>query len=344
MRMRNPSPSTAAKGARWQAARRAAVLTVAVLSVGASWAQGAPRQQAASVLADAEDAEPVSYFRRQREGWFWYIDPAPPPKPLEPKPEAAAPAAPSPQERDLAAFKEFQLRFEAALNAATQNPSESNVVRFLELYAQARRKAAVFSDTAEALAVRMPWIDETFSGGRPTGPGAMRAFDTIRMQDRDQTIRDMAQSYGLYFFFRSNCAYCHVQAPLLKQFEAKYGFTIFAVSLDGGMLPDFPNAMRDNGLAAAVADAIGVPMQHFVTPAIVLARPSTREVVPVGFGALNMDEIVDRIAMAVRIRDSGAGQAPPSQLAALTGEAAPRRAVSAPTPAARLLRLSPATR
>ena len=165
----------------------------------------------------------------------------------------------------------------------------------------------------------MPWIDETFSGSRPTSPNAMRVFDSVRMQDRDQLMRELSQSYGLYFFFRQNCAYCHVQAPFLKQFEAKYGFTVLAVSLDGGSLKEFPQAVRDNGLAASVAEALGVPMQHFSTPAIVLARPSTREVVPVGFGVLTMDEMAERVASVVRVRDQGPAQAVPSQLAALLG-------------------------
>jgi conjugal transfer pilus assembly protein TraF len=302
----------------------------------------------------AEDADtPPSYFKRGREGWFWYQDPPAPPKQTEPKPEPAPAPAPAParapamtaQDRDIAAFKALQVEFDRALQAATANQSDENVARLLEIYALSRRKASALGEKAEALAVRMPWLDETFTGSRPTGPGAMRAFDSIRMQDRDQLIREMSQSWGLYFFFRSNCAYCHLQAPLLLQFAAKYGFTIMPVSLDGGTLPDFPNPARDTGLANAVADAIGVPMQHFVTPALILARPSTREVLPVGFGALNMDEIVQRIAMAVRQRDNGAGFAPPTLLAALTGAPIARPANDPPPSTARVMRFAaPATR
>jgi conjugal transfer pilus assembly protein TraF len=124
---------------------------------------------------------------------------------------------------------------------------------------------------------------------------------------------------------------------MLKQFEAKYGFTVFPVSLDGGTVPEYPNAARDNGLARQVADAMGVPPQHFVVPAVVLARPATREVVPVGFGVMNMDQMAERIALVVRVREqstAAAGDAgddrawarsglSPSANAALTGAAAP---------------------
>ena len=101
------------------------------------------------------------------------------------------------------------------------------------------------------------------------------------------------------------------------------GFTVYAVSLDGGGLAEFPNAVRDNGLADRVADAMGVPSQHFVVPAVVLAKPSTREVVPVGFGAMTMDEMADRVAMVVRVRDNGAGRSSRSAVAALLGRDVP---------------------
>lgn len=307
-------------------------LVLASLHVGVCLGVAQARAQTSAEAPRAEVSvdNPEPFFKRAREGWFWYIDPPAPVAPAkEPKPLPPAKAAPlTQQERDLLAFKAFQVKFEHALQAATQNPSETNVAHFLEVYAQARRKASVFSDTAQAVAVRMPWIDETFTGGRPSSPPAMRAFDSIRVQERDQLMREMAGSYGLYFFFRANCAYCHVQAPMLKQFEAKYGFTVFAVSLDGSSLPQFPGAMRDNGLAARVAQTLGIPMQHFATPAMVLAQPSTGAVVPVGFGALNMDEMVERISTVVRVRDNSAGQAPQAQVAALIGTAPPTNALA----------------
>lgn len=301
-------------------------------------AQAQPQATAQSLPVDAAVDSPEPFFKRAREGWFWYIDPVPPATPAkEPKAaKAPAPAKAAPltqQERDLLAFKAFQVKFEHALQAATQNPSEGNVAHFLEVYAESRRKASVFSDTAQAVAVRMPWIDETFTGGRPSSPPAMRAFDSIRMQERDQLMREMAGSYGLYFFFRANCAYCHVQAPMLKQFETKYGFTVFAVSLDGSSLPQFPGAMRDNGLAARVAQTLGIPIQHFSTPAMVLAQPSTGAVIPVGFGALNMDEMVERISTVVRVRDRSAGQGPRAEVAALIGSPPATPAGSADTAA-----------
>lgn len=302
---------------------------LAATACGLAAAQPARPAPAASQAAQASAASPISAWQRSREGWFWYIDPLPDEPDTKPAasavpaaPDAAVPAAKPPprpktqEELDLEGFETFKVEVERALQAATYNPSEANVVRFLELYALARRKASLLADNASAIAVRMPWIDETNSGSRPTLPAAVRAYDSVRQQDRDQLMRELAGSYGLYFFFRRNCAYCHLQAQMLKQFEAKYGFTVFPVSLDGGTVPEYPSAARDNGLARQVGDAMGVPPQHFVVPAVVLAKPATREVVPVGFGVMNMDQMAERIALVVRVRDqstAASGAAPDAQ-------------------------------
>ncbi len=298
--------------------RTAAAAFLLSLASASGQAQTAPAAPVAPSEADAGEVPEVPYWRRAKEGWFWQKDVAPVAKPKAPE-QKPVPAI-SADDRDLAELHGFKLKLERALNVATQNPSEANVMRYLEMLTQARQKASVFADTAQAVAVRMPWIDNTLTGGgRPSQPTAQRAHDSIQMQDRDQLLREMAQSYGLYFFFRRNCAYCHVQAPMLKQFQQKYGFTVYAVTLDGGSLPDFPGAVQDSGLAEKVADAMGVPTQHFIVPAVVLARPSTREVVPVGFGAMTMDQMADRVAMVVRVKDGGAGRGTRSSMAALVG-------------------------
>jgi conjugal transfer pilus assembly protein TraF len=249
------------------------------------------------------------YWTRSREGWFWYEDP-PAPVPA-PEPAPVTPPAPKPLpiddlDKDLDAFKLFQQRLERSLNAATQNPSEANVARFLELWAQARNKASMFTDVAQAVAVRMPWVDETAQGTRPTNPVAQRVFDQERKVEQEALMRSLSTTHGLYFFYRSDCPYCHAQAPMLKQLEVAFGFTVFAVSMDGGPMPGFPRAVRDNGLAAQVAQAIGMPAEQLQVPFTVLARPSTREVLPIGFGTMTAAEMVERIALVVRMRNEAA--------------------------------------
>ena len=64
---------------------------------------------------------------------------------------------------------------------------------------------------------------------------------------------------------------------------------VFAVSLDGKGLPEYPNPQPDNGIAARLS-ATSVP-------ALYLTAPSRREIRPVGFGLMAFNELIERIAM-----------------------------------------------
>lgn len=279
-----------------------------LLACCASWAQPV-------VTADAQGtASRSTYWQSARDGWFWYQDPAPFDEELAPVPTPQRPKEMTDQERDLAAHKDFQLRLENALNAAVANPSEVNLARFLELWAQARRKAALFTDNAQILAARMPWVDETAQGTRPPNPAALRVFDQLQLEQKEDLMRQLAQTHGLYFFFRGDCAYCHAHAPMLKQFEQKFGFTVFAISLDGKGMPLYPNPARDNGMSQQVMQALRIPEQHFQVPFTVLANPRTHEILPIGFGPMTATEMVDRIAMLIRARQPGANDASSSLL------------------------------
>lgn len=295
------------------------IFSVVALATLTSPLVGKAQQSAAPAASGPQEAD-ANVWRLNRQGYFWYIDPPKEAAPVEKKPEPSkAPA--EPMDSDLKAFEAFKVLLEKSMNAATQNPSPQNVARFLNLYGEARGKARAFSDAAQTMAVSMPWIDPTFAGVRPIQPNAMRAYDMVAMQDRDQTIKEMSSSYGLYFFFRGNCAYCHVLAPMLQQFAQKYGFTVLPVSMDGSKLDEFPNSRVDNGLAGQIAESLGIPTQHFVVPAVILAKPSTKDVVPVGFGAMTMEEMADRIAGVVRVRGQGAGRPARTAISALVGDA-----------------------
>ncbi|MGM9489640.1 conjugal transfer protein TraF [Ideonella sp. YS5] len=261
---------------------------------------------AASLMPDGENSAARAYWRSSRDGWFWYQDPPPDDDEVPPRLPAPVPA-PSPLERDLAAHKAFQQHLENALNAAVVNPSEENLARFLETWAQARRKASLFTDRAQLLAARMPWVDETSQGTRPPNGAALRVFDQVHADQKDTLMQQLARTHGLYFFFRSDCPYCHAHAPMLRQLEEKYGFTVFPVSLDGKGIPMYPQPASDNGMSRQVMQALRIPEGSFQVPFTVLAEPRSRELLPVGFGPMTAAEMVDRIAMVLRSRgDMGA--------------------------------------
>lgn len=74
--------------------------------------------------------------------------------------------------------------------------------------------------------------------------------------------------------------------------------TVLAISLDGGTLPDYPDARPDNGMAAR--------LNATAVPALYLTAPARREIRPVGFGLMSMSDLLERVAALARDRTDAA--------------------------------------
>jgi conjugal transfer pilus assembly protein TraF len=223
-----------------------------------------------------------------RRGWHFYEDPdpevAPPPK-VPPRLRAVTPADPRPPE--LIEFARLQKRLEDYRNIAIIKPTEANVRRYMELEAKVVRQASHFSDVAQRVAWSTPDLDMTLQG-RPVNAQAIEVFDREQSQSRSQTLTALAGTHVLFFFFRSDCPYCHAFAPTLEAFQARHGIQIVPISVDGGGLPTFPQFRRDNGISRT--------LQVAQVPALYLAEPFTGKITPIGFGVLSESQLVERIA------------------------------------------------
>jgi conjugal transfer pilus assembly protein TraF len=232
----------------------------------------------------AEDiATEATYWRRQEEGWFWYRDPPParPAKPAAP-PLVAIPATKAPER---VAHEALKARLEQALAVAYMNPTETNVRTYLALQTQAVRRASTFADAWQKVVWATPEFDFTLE--RPVNATALEVYDREKHATQSRTAEQLARTHVLFFLFRSDCPYCQQFAPLLRNFEQKFGLPVFAITLDGGTLPEFPQARVDNGIAAA--------LNVTQVPALFLTSPRTNVITPVGYGVLSETELLERL-------------------------------------------------
>jgi conjugal transfer pilus assembly protein TraF len=257
-----------------------AALSLAILPVAAvALDEAAPSISVVGAQTDAESD--ATYWLRKREGWFWYRDPPEPPRP--PK-ESTSPPSRSPE---LTRFEAMQKRLDDLKRVAVMNPSDANLLAYMRYQRFVMNKSELFAQNWQRLVWTVPDLDYGLTG-RPTNSMAVAAFDEQQRERQAQTVRNLAATQGLLFIFRSDCPYCHRLAPILKRFEQEFGMTVFAVSLDGRGLPEYPNPQADNGIAARLNSTI--------VPALYLTAPSTRQIRPVGFGLMAMTELVERIA------------------------------------------------
>jgi conjugal transfer pilus assembly protein TraF len=244
-----------------------------------------------SALASAQEA-PNRFWGDAWRGWHFYEDPevedqrppAPPKAAVAPsRPAPAAPARPP----ELLEFERLQKTLEEVRNVAIMRPTEANVRRYMELEAQVVARASTFADVAQRVAWSTPELDPTVQG-RPVNAKALEVFEQQQLADRSRTIADLGRDHVLFFFFRGDCPYCHAFAPTLEAIQARHGIRIEAVSVDGGAMPGFPGARRDNGIATA--------LRVTQVPAVYLAQPFTGKITPIGFGVLSESQLLERIA------------------------------------------------
>jgi conjugal transfer pilus assembly protein TraF len=236
-------------------------------------------------------SEPPRYWSDTWRGWHFYEEPEPETadRPAaRPKPAVIAHKPPAARAPEIVEFEALQKRLEETRNIAVMRPTETNVRRYMELEAQVVARASTFADVAQRIAWATPELDPTLQG-RPVNAKAVEVFDQLQMAQRGESISSLARDHVLFFFFRGDCPYCHAFAPTLEAFQARHGIKVVAISMDGGSMPGFPDARRDNGIATTLKVA--------QVPAVYLAQPFTGKITPIGFGVLSEAQLMERIAL-----------------------------------------------
>jgi conjugal transfer pilus assembly protein TraF len=239
----------------------------------------------------AEPSAPLRYWSDTWRGWHFYEEPEPEfehraPPPLRPARSRSKPLPNRPAE--LIEFERLQKTLEEARHIAVMRPTEANVRRYMELEAQVVARASTFADMAQRIAWTSPELDPTLQG-RPVNAKALEVFDQLQMAQRSESIAALGRDHVLLFFFRGDCPYCHTFAPTLQAFQARHGIRVVAVSVDGGSMPGFADARRDNGISRT--------LQVSQVPAVYLAQPFTGVITPIGFGVLSEAQLLERIAI-----------------------------------------------
>ena len=184
----------------------------------------------------------------------------------------------------MAEFKALQERLSQLRMVYLMSPTPENVKAYIELQEKVFARSALATDVWR----RVLWASpELQYQGRPTNQTGLVAYDQQYGRNVRSGLSGLAQTHGLYFFFRSDCPFCHAMAPTLKAIEQSYGIKIIAISLDGKGIAEFPKAILDNGQA----QALGVRS----VPAYFLASPSSKTVMPLGTGVVSLGDLEDRI-------------------------------------------------
>ncbi|MBP9691877.1 MAG: type-F conjugative transfer system pilin assembly protein TraF [Alphaproteobacteria bacterium] len=231
----------------------------------------------------------TAFFERRAEGWHWYqslSDNKVEEKKQKPDP-ALLPQTPTEK------IENQRKTLETKLHAAIVEPTRENLMTYIIAQKGLMDQSQRFSESWQRVVMTTPALDETLA--HPVEQSARHVYYDEQAKGFSKHMKGFSQEYGLFFFFRQNCAYCHNFAPIVKRFSQKYGWSVLPISLDGGSLPEFPNARSDNGMAAR--------LQITHVPALIALHPKTGKLLPLAYGMISESEIERRIEMLTKLSD-----------------------------------------
>lgn len=224
------------------------------------------------------------FYGDKDEGWFFYKDPVePPPPPPAPKEK---PAPGSPEKPKVLSAEWLRENLDKYRFQAIDSPTKDNVELYLLLQKLVMDKSEQFALASRAYASQNPGIDETIQN--PTS-GISRVSMTKSQEDsQNATIRKISQRAGIYYFFRSDCQFCHQQNPMLDVMTRMTGLTVIPISMDGLPSQDgrLTNWRPDRGQGAY----LGVEK----TPTMYLVEPDG-QLKLIGVGVRSLPDIRMRV-------------------------------------------------
>lgn len=228
-----------------------------------------------------------AFFERHAEGWHWYQSRSD----NKADEEQEKPESIPPQKTPTQQIENQRKELEQKLHAAIIEPSRENIVAYIIAQKALMDQSQRFSESWQQVIMTTPSLDETLI--HPVDQNARHVYYDEKNKETIQRIKALAQEYGLFFFFKGTCSYCHQFAPVVKHFAQKYNWSVLAVSLDGGVLPEFPHARRNNGIAE------GLRVTH--VPALIALHPKSGKMIPLAYGLISESEIERRVELLTQL-------------------------------------------
>lgn len=222
------------------------------------------------------------------KGWLWYKEEKEKPKKPEEKkvPE-------TPKTKPLSATEQVkQMReiFEEQLAVAVLNPTLENVTLVKNMQLEFEARSQVFSDA---------WVlshiieSKGYSHGGNPHPWHQEMLLKEKEEQMSKKLEHLARSYGLFFAFKESCPYCHKFSPVVARFASKHGFQVKGISADGGTVEGIADISADNGALAKINP-------DGIYPALFLANPRTMEVIPIAWGMVTTDQLMNNLETVIK--------------------------------------------
>jgi len=222
------------------------------------------------------------FYCGERKLGTWFYCERPKPKTSDPSASASA-ASPSYRQQ----LNKIGARLEELKAKAILEPTSDNIIAYVRYQREQLDRASTFADVWERAIWQHADLDYTLQ--RPVSTLGKTAWLAQRKTDREAVIASLSERYGLFFFYSTSCAACEVFSPIVRSLSDKYHLSVLPVSMDGGPTPAFPRYVVNQGQYEKMG------LEGGQVPALVLFDTYLKKPIPIGYGIMAEDEVLQRI-------------------------------------------------
>jgi len=216
----------------------------------------------------------LPWQKRHAEGWAWYHD-----FEREAQEEKEEP------KDELVIIKSAKEDLERALAKAMLDPTKENVYAYMNLQKQWSDQARNFSKSWQYNLLGHPEVASLL----PTTQYGVRVRKEIDAKTRSELIKGLAKENMLLFFYEGGNPFSKEFSKVVTMFRKLNKWEVKPVSVDGLLLNEFPQSIRDQ----SIAREMGV---NFF-PALFLVHIRTQAAIPISYGMTTISQIEENIVM-----------------------------------------------
>lgn len=172
-----------------------------------------------------------------------------------------------------------------ALHKARYTKKVEDMRVFLSLQDYWLKESSRFKSLFQQTMLAHPEYD--YAVTHPTSNLGAKITDEVRESQTVDVINSLSKSHGLLFFYRGKSPYDLKQIPIIVDFCKRFRIQLMPVSVDSASSPELLNSRMDQGQA----NRLGV---HYF-PALLLVNPTSQRVLPVAYGLITQDVLMERI-------------------------------------------------
>lgn len=192
-------------------------------------------------------------------------------------------------------LENLQREFNETKAKAVLYPTEQNIKHYMYFQKMMFDRASLFSDIWR----RTLWIspDLDYSQKRPTSNLGKNVWTLDREKKAVEVLKNIDKNYGIFFVYSTTCQFCAKYAQILLDFKRIYNIEIKGISIDGKFLPYWE---KDSFINDGQLEQLGV--DYRVVPITVLFDTQNQTIIPVGYGLMTHDEIIERIYIITKTK------------------------------------------